>query len=221
MSTNTAPNTSIPYKSEPQTVAKSKANWLGRALLTVRVATASAEVVPFPYVKGVFATITTVLEAIQKVRKSRDILKELCEDIAEITTIVLFLQNIVATTVFDFAARLRAAGHVMLWVCDFALRYPVPARPKYMLKLAGFTCATVPPAKSARERPPRPRSPLFARSLQVETDCEPTEVWAPRRAPGTACTAVDKKYYLGKMALELGKGTNFFPGKIPASIFLR
>ncbi|KAJ7210704.1 P-loop containing nucleoside triphosphate hydrolase protein [Mycena pura] len=65
-----------------------KANWLGRALLTVRVATASAEVMPFPYVKGVFATITTVLEAVEKVRKSRDILKELCEDIAEITSIV-------------------------------------------------------------------------------------------------------------------------------------
>ncbi|KAJ7193044.1 hypothetical protein GGX14DRAFT_593359 [Mycena pura] len=88
MSTNIAPNTSISYKSEAQTVARSKANWLGRALLTVRVAAASAEVVPFPYMKGVFATIITVLEAVEKVRKSRDILKELCQDIAEITSIV-------------------------------------------------------------------------------------------------------------------------------------
>ncbi|KAJ7191399.1 hypothetical protein GGX14DRAFT_600580 [Mycena pura] len=88
MSTNIAPNTSISHKSQPQTAAKSKANWLGPALLTVRVATASAEVVPFPYVKGVFATIIAVLEAVEKVRKSRDILKELCQDIAEITSIV-------------------------------------------------------------------------------------------------------------------------------------
>ncbi|KAJ7222088.1 hypothetical protein GGX14DRAFT_662587 [Mycena pura] len=88
MSTNIPPNTSISSKSQPQTVAKSKTNWLGPALLMVRGATASAEVVPFPYVKGVFATITTVLEAVEKVRKNRDVLKELCEDITEITSVV-------------------------------------------------------------------------------------------------------------------------------------
>ncbi|KAJ7195317.1 P-loop containing nucleoside triphosphate hydrolase protein [Mycena pura] len=75
-------------KRQPQAATKSKVNWLGPALLTVRVATASVETVPFPYVKGVFGTITTVLDAVEKVKKNRDVLKELCEDIAEITNIV-------------------------------------------------------------------------------------------------------------------------------------
>ncbi|KAJ7190150.1 hypothetical protein GGX14DRAFT_606514 [Mycena pura] len=74
-------------KRQLQAAAKSKVKWLGPVLLTVRVATASAEIVPFPYVKGVFGTITTVLEAVEKVKKNRDVLKELCEDIAEITNI--------------------------------------------------------------------------------------------------------------------------------------
>ena len=103
MSTN---NTGVPSpKRQPQNATKSKVNWLGPVLLTVRVATASADILPFTYVKGIFATITTVLEAVevcqsillvttsdifhcQKVKKNRDVLKELCEDIAEITNIV-------------------------------------------------------------------------------------------------------------------------------------
>ncbi|KAJ7224659.1 hypothetical protein GGX14DRAFT_651309 [Mycena pura] len=86
MSTN---NTGVSWpKRQPQNATKSKMNWLGPVLLTVRVATASADILPFTYVKGIFATITTVLEAVEKVKKNRDVLKELCEDIAEIINIV-------------------------------------------------------------------------------------------------------------------------------------
>ncbi|KAJ7213883.1 hypothetical protein GGX14DRAFT_617615 [Mycena pura] len=63
-------------------------DWLGPIIMTIQVVTASTELVPFPYVKGVLETVRTVLEAVEKVKKNRDTLKELCEDIAEIASIV-------------------------------------------------------------------------------------------------------------------------------------
>ncbi|KAJ7192881.1 hypothetical protein GGX14DRAFT_577711 [Mycena pura] len=68
--------------------SKSKSGWLGPIIMTVQVITASAELLPFPYVKGVLDTVKTVLEAVEKVKKNRDTLKELCEDIAKIASIV-------------------------------------------------------------------------------------------------------------------------------------
>ncbi|KAJ7213902.1 hypothetical protein GGX14DRAFT_563482 [Mycena pura] len=79
---------SSPPGKGPLPVSKSKSAWLGPIIMTVQVVTASAGLVPFPYVKGVLETVKTVLEAVEKVKKNRDILKELCEDIAEITSIV-------------------------------------------------------------------------------------------------------------------------------------
>ncbi|KAJ7197396.1 hypothetical protein GGX14DRAFT_402631 [Mycena pura] len=62
----------------------SSADWLGPSLLTAKAITAAAENAPVPFVKGIFGTILVVLETIQKVRKNRDSLKELCEKIMEI-----------------------------------------------------------------------------------------------------------------------------------------
>ncbi|KAJ7192181.1 hypothetical protein GGX14DRAFT_406579 [Mycena pura] len=86
MSSNSAPTLGI--SKHPQASSKSKPDWLGPALLTVQMATASAEMVPFPCVKGVFGTIKTVLETVVKVKKNQNSLKELCEDITEITKII-------------------------------------------------------------------------------------------------------------------------------------
>ncbi|KAJ7204187.1 hypothetical protein GGX14DRAFT_398493 [Mycena pura] len=78
----------IPSAKGPRPASQSKSDWLGPIMVSVQVVTASVGVLPFPYVKGVLETVKTVLEAVEKVKKNRDTLKELCEDIAEITSIV-------------------------------------------------------------------------------------------------------------------------------------
>ncbi|KAJ7437969.1 hypothetical protein FB451DRAFT_1107983 [Mycena latifolia] len=45
---------------------------------------AGAECLPFPYVTGVFGMVVIILETIEKVKKNRDDLKELCGNIMEI-----------------------------------------------------------------------------------------------------------------------------------------
>ncbi|KAJ7468200.1 hypothetical protein FB451DRAFT_1481993 [Mycena latifolia] len=66
----------------------SKSDWLGLALLAAKTITAGAECVPFPYVKGAFGMIIVLLETVEKAKKNRDDLKELCENSMEIMKIV-------------------------------------------------------------------------------------------------------------------------------------
>ncbi|KAJ6535373.1 hypothetical protein DFH09DRAFT_1404452 [Mycena vulgaris] len=63
-------------------------NWLANSLLAAKTITAAAECAPFPYIKGVFGLVVILLETVEKVKKNRDNLKELCEDIMDIVTIV-------------------------------------------------------------------------------------------------------------------------------------
>ncbi|KAJ7204184.1 hypothetical protein GGX14DRAFT_398491 [Mycena pura] len=96
---------SSPSGKRPRPASQSNSDWLGPIMVSVQVVTASVGVLPFPYVKGVLETVKTVLDAVevcnsmilthihskfalQKVKKNRDTLKELCEDIAEIASIV-------------------------------------------------------------------------------------------------------------------------------------
>ncbi|KAJ7435059.1 hypothetical protein FB451DRAFT_1379587 [Mycena latifolia] len=62
----------------------SNSDWLATSLVTAKAVTAGAECLPFPYVKGVFGMVVIMLETIEKVRKNRDDLKELCGNIMEI-----------------------------------------------------------------------------------------------------------------------------------------
>ncbi|KAJ7484121.1 hypothetical protein FB451DRAFT_1363721 [Mycena latifolia] len=62
----------------------SNSDWLATSLVTAKAVTAGAECLPFPYVKGVFGTVVIILETIQKVKKNRDDLKELCSNIMDI-----------------------------------------------------------------------------------------------------------------------------------------
>ncbi|KAJ7468164.1 hypothetical protein FB451DRAFT_1369177 [Mycena latifolia] len=66
----------------------SKSDWLGPALLAAKTISEAAEGVPFPYVKGAFGVIVVLLETIEKAKKNRDDLKELCENSMEIMKIV-------------------------------------------------------------------------------------------------------------------------------------
>ncbi|KAJ6564845.1 hypothetical protein B0H19DRAFT_1068345 [Mycena capillaripes] len=67
-------------------------DWLAPSILTAKTVTAAAECLPFPYVKGVFGVALVVLEGVEvqfmKVKRNRDDLKELCENITEITVIL-------------------------------------------------------------------------------------------------------------------------------------
>ncbi|KAJ7437947.1 hypothetical protein FB451DRAFT_1304746 [Mycena latifolia] len=62
----------------------SNSDWLATSLVTAKAVTAGAECLPFPYVKGVFGTMVIILETIEKVKKNREDLKELCSHVMEI-----------------------------------------------------------------------------------------------------------------------------------------
>ncbi|KAJ7463650.1 P-loop containing nucleoside triphosphate hydrolase protein [Mycena latifolia] len=72
-------------------------DWLPALILNAKAISAGAESLPFPYAKGVFGTTVFLLETVekrvsfgvlQKVRKNRDDMKELCADAVDIITIL-------------------------------------------------------------------------------------------------------------------------------------
>ncbi|KAJ7830444.1 hypothetical protein B0H14DRAFT_2593350 [Mycena olivaceomarginata] len=65
---------------------RSSTDWLWTSLLAARTIAAAAE--SFPYLKGVFGTVVVLLETVETVNKNREDLKELCENVMEILTIV-------------------------------------------------------------------------------------------------------------------------------------
>ncbi|KAJ7205257.1 hypothetical protein GGX14DRAFT_136460 [Mycena pura] len=75
-------NPTSPVPSQPAT------DWLAPYLVTAKAITAAGEMVPFPYLKGVFGTAVLVLETIQKVKKNRDNMKDLCGNIVQIMNIM-------------------------------------------------------------------------------------------------------------------------------------
>ncbi|KAJ7496347.1 hypothetical protein B0H11DRAFT_2190115 [Mycena galericulata] len=68
--------------------SKPTTDWVGLSLLTAKTIAAAAECAPFPYIKGVFGTVVILLETVEKVKKNRDDLKELCENTVTIIEIV-------------------------------------------------------------------------------------------------------------------------------------
>ncbi|KAJ7120874.1 hypothetical protein C8R44DRAFT_853251 [Mycena epipterygia] len=96
MSASTTPtaaqSSSPPSKKKKARVSKSSplttSDWVGTSLLTAKAIAAGAECLPFPYVKGVFGIVVTLLEMVEKVKKNRDDLKDLCDDTLAIMKIV-------------------------------------------------------------------------------------------------------------------------------------
>ncbi|KAJ6547802.1 hypothetical protein DFH09DRAFT_634414 [Mycena vulgaris] len=68
--------------------SQSKSDWLAGSLTTAKLIAAGAECIPFPYVKGVFGMVVVVLETVEKVKRNRDDLKELCGNIMDIIKII-------------------------------------------------------------------------------------------------------------------------------------
>src|ERR1700761_2470308 len=48
-----------------QSASTSNSDWLGPSLLAARAMTAASDSAPFPYVRGIFATVVVVLESIE------------------------------------------------------------------------------------------------------------------------------------------------------------
>ncbi|KAJ6523535.1 hypothetical protein DFH09DRAFT_198317 [Mycena vulgaris] len=68
--------------------SQSKSDWLAGSLTTAKLIAAGADCIPFPYVKGVFGTVVVILETVEKVKRNRDNLKELCGNIMDIIKII-------------------------------------------------------------------------------------------------------------------------------------
>ncbi|KAJ7876950.1 hypothetical protein B0H14DRAFT_2713574 [Mycena olivaceomarginata] len=68
--------------------SSSQSEWLATSLLAAKTITAGAECLPFPYVRGAFGMVSTLLETVQKVQKNREDLRGLCKDAVEIIKII-------------------------------------------------------------------------------------------------------------------------------------
>ncbi|KAJ7149985.1 hypothetical protein C8R46DRAFT_506699 [Mycena filopes] len=65
-----------------------KSEWLGLSILTAKTATAASELAPFPYIKVACGLVVALLEAVEKLTKNQENLKDLCENIDEIVGIL-------------------------------------------------------------------------------------------------------------------------------------
>ncbi|KAF7345853.1 hypothetical protein MVEN_01607000 [Mycena venus] len=66
----------------------STSDWLTPLLLNAKALAAGAEIVPFPYVKGVFGSVVLLLETVDKVKRNRDSMRELCDETMDIITLL-------------------------------------------------------------------------------------------------------------------------------------
>ncbi|KAJ7078767.1 hypothetical protein C8R43DRAFT_351423 [Mycena crocata] len=94
MSTNRSPKPMPPSGSSSRAASSrasrpsSTSDWLVNSLVTAKIVVSAAECAPFPFVKGAFGIVVVLLETVEKVKKNRDDLKELCESAVEILTII-------------------------------------------------------------------------------------------------------------------------------------
>ncbi|KAJ7842310.1 hypothetical protein B0H13DRAFT_2286752 [Mycena leptocephala] len=76
------------FKTHSQGPVASNSDWLAPTIVTARMITAAGECLPFPYVTGAFGMVVILLETVEKVKKNRDDLKELCMTAKEIMDIL-------------------------------------------------------------------------------------------------------------------------------------
>ncbi|KAJ7112037.1 hypothetical protein C8R43DRAFT_1040973 [Mycena crocata] len=73
-----------------QTSSSASSDWLATMIISVKTVAAGAEFIPMPYIRTIFSTVLVLLETVDKIKKNRDDLRELCESTVEV---VLILQN--------------------------------------------------------------------------------------------------------------------------------
>ncbi|KAJ7278516.1 hypothetical protein C8J57DRAFT_1503393 [Mycena rebaudengoi] len=69
-------------------VTRNAPDRLANFILTSKTLMATAQLLPFPYVKGALGPLIPILEAVQKMRKNRDDFEDLCESIVNTVTIL-------------------------------------------------------------------------------------------------------------------------------------
>ncbi|KAJ7764178.1 hypothetical protein DFH07DRAFT_812156 [Mycena maculata] len=79
---------SPPTQSTSKASSFSSSDWIGPSLVAARALAAAGECIPVPYVQGAFDLVIVVFETVEKVKKNREDLKELCRDILETMEIV-------------------------------------------------------------------------------------------------------------------------------------
>ncbi|KAJ7034416.1 hypothetical protein C8F04DRAFT_1101820 [Mycena alexandri] len=65
-----------------------KSDWLRFSISAAKTATAATELAPFPFIKVAFGMVVTLLEALEKLQKNQEDLKDLCGNIDEIVDIL-------------------------------------------------------------------------------------------------------------------------------------
>ncbi|KAJ7668162.1 hypothetical protein B0H14DRAFT_1042030 [Mycena olivaceomarginata] len=81
---------------------------LTHMILAVKTVAAGAEFIPLPYLRAVFGTVVVLLETVDKMKKNRDDLRDLCASTFEI---VLILRN-------EISAHGQAAGPQFMAPCE-------------------------------------------------------------------------------------------------------
>ncbi|KAJ6547811.1 hypothetical protein DFH09DRAFT_1281763 [Mycena vulgaris] len=115
------------FKVKPS--SQSNSDWLAGLLTTAKLIAAGADCIPFPYVKGVFGMVVIILETVEKVKRNRDDLKELCEDIVEIIGIVQGrLSSHADTTAVEFRRLCEKLEAVLEDVLQSIKKLPTGAR---------------------------------------------------------------------------------------------
>ncbi|KAJ7272429.1 hypothetical protein C8J57DRAFT_1225958 [Mycena rebaudengoi] len=66
----------------------STSDWLTNFILTAKTITATAELLPFPYLAAAFGPLVPVLQAVQQVGKNREDFRDLCASIIELVTML-------------------------------------------------------------------------------------------------------------------------------------
>ncbi|KAJ7438891.1 hypothetical protein B0H11DRAFT_571825 [Mycena galericulata] len=79
---------STPTQSTAKVTSLSSPDWIGASLLAAKAIAAAGKVLPVPYVEGAFELVIVIFETVEKIKKNREDLKELCGDILETMEIV-------------------------------------------------------------------------------------------------------------------------------------
>ncbi|KAF7346889.1 hypothetical protein MVEN_01440900 [Mycena venus] len=83
-------------------------DWLAHMILAVKTVAAGAEFIPLPYIRAAFSTVVIFLETVDKMKKNRDDLRDLC---ASTVDIALLVQD-------GISANGSAAGARFMGLCE-------------------------------------------------------------------------------------------------------
>ncbi|KAJ7861817.1 hypothetical protein B0H14DRAFT_3134425 [Mycena olivaceomarginata] len=105
---NTLPPGETGARDLPLMTGSAAKDWLVHMILGVKTIAAGAEFIPVPYIRAACGTVVILLETVDKMKKNREDLLDLCESIVEI---VRLLQD-------EFSAHGNVAGVRLVGLCE-------------------------------------------------------------------------------------------------------